>query len=65
MPAVNCSSACVKSQNKLNSKPLFLFLDEVAIARGVTGRSSGVRGAEVIENLFYTWVSMTRTESRA
>jgi DNA polymerase-3 subunit delta' len=49
--------------NKLNSKRLFFFLDQIASARAVVLRSSGVRSAEVIENLFYCWAKVTQSET--
>lgn len=51
--------------NKLNSKPIFLYLDEIVRARSMVFRSSGVRGAEVIEQLWFAWARTTQTESTA
>jgi DNA polymerase-3 subunit delta' len=50
--------------NKLNSKRLFFFLDQIASARLAVLRSSGVRGTEVIENLFYCWANITQAEAK-
>jgi DNA polymerase III subunit delta' len=49
--------------NKLNSQRLFSFLDQIASARSVVLRSSGIRSAEVIENLFYCWAKVTQSET--
>lgn len=51
--------------NKLNSKPIFLYLDEIVRARSMVFRSSGVRGAEIIEQLWFAWARATRMESNA
>ena len=50
--------------NKLNSKRLFLFLDHISDARAMLRRSSGVRAADVIENLFYQWAQLAHMENR-
>ena len=44
--------------NKLNSAGLFAFLDRIVEARTTLTRSSGVRGAEVVENLLYSFARM-------
>jgi DNA polymerase III subunit delta' len=44
--------------NKLNSPGLFTFLDRTVEARATLARSSGVRGAEVVENLLYSFARM-------
>lgn len=49
--------------NKLNFKRLFLYFDEVAFARSMVLRSSGVRGAEIIENLWLGWTRAILTEN--
>lgn len=54
-----------ETANKLNCKPLFLFLDHVGDARRILNRSSGVRGVEIIENLFLAWAALARTEKTA
>ncbi len=50
--------------DKLNSKRLFFFLDQIASARAVVLRSSGVRGAEIVENLFFCWAKITQSETK-
>ncbi|MGB1884063.1 MAG: hypothetical protein ACPHUF_09185 [Gammaproteobacteria bacterium] len=52
-----------KISNKLNSKRLFLYLDHISSARATLRRSSGVRSADVIENVFYEWRRTVRTET--
>ncbi len=54
-----------KIADKLDFKRLFLYLDEVALARSLVLRSSGVRGAEIIENLWFGWARTTHMENRA
>ncbi|MGR8919648.1 MAG: DNA polymerase III subunit delta' [Gammaproteobacteria bacterium] len=49
--------------DKLNSKRLFLFLDRIEAARAMVLRSSGIRGGEVLENLFYRWTQVTTPET--
>ena len=49
--------------NKLNCKRLFLYLDVIAQARTSVLRSSGVRGAEVIENLWFGWARAMHVEN--
>ena len=49
--------------NKLNFKRLFLYLDEVALARSMVLRSSGVRSADIIENLWFGWTRAILTEN--
>ncbi|MEQ8494622.1 MAG: hypothetical protein RLW42_10470, partial [Gammaproteobacteria bacterium] len=51
--------------NHLNSEPLFRFLDHLGEARAMLLRSSGVRGAEVFENLLFHFSRIARTESTA
>ncbi|MEQ8661151.1 MAG: DNA polymerase III subunit delta' [Gammaproteobacteria bacterium] len=51
--------------NQLNSGPLFRYLDQLGEARGMLLRSSGVRGAEVFENLLFHWSRIARTETTA
>ena len=51
--------------DKLDFKRLFLYLDEVALARSLVLRSSGVRSAEIIENLWFGWARATTVENRA
>ncbi len=50
--------------DKLNFNGLFLFLDRIGGERRVVLRSSGVRGAEVIENVFHSWARVTQAESQ-
>ncbi len=49
--------------NKLNFKRLFLYMDEVALARSMVLRSSGVRSADIIENLWFGWTRAILTEN--
>ena len=51
--------------DKLDFKRLFLYLDEVALARSLVLRSSGVRSAEIIENLWFGWARATSMENEA
>ena len=51
--------------DKLDFKRLFLYLDEVALARALVLRSSGVRGTEIIENLWFGWARTIHEENRA
>lgn len=44
--------------NKLNSAGLFTFLDRIVEARATLARSSGVRGADVVENLLFSFARM-------
>jgi DNA polymerase-3 subunit delta' len=58
-------SALAETAASLGPRRLFAILDEVARARGVVLRSSGVRGNEVIENLWFAWVDALRTRTTA
>ncbi|MGE0861870.1 MAG: DNA polymerase III subunit delta' [Gammaproteobacteria bacterium] len=49
--------------DKLHFEGLLAFLDRVAESRGLVLRSSGVRGAEVIENLWQAWLKSTHRET--
>lgn len=62
--APNSARDLQKIADKLNSKRLFFFLDQIASARIVVLRSSGVREAEIIENLFYSWARLTQAETK-
>ena len=48
--------------DKLNFERLLSYLDLVGASRATVLRSSGVRGAEVIENLWQGWMKRTQME---
>ncbi len=49
--------------DKLNFDSLLFYLDQVGASRAMVLRSSGVRGAEVIENLWQSWMKSTQMEN--
>ena len=51
-----------ETADKLNFRPIFEFLDHLGNARAMLARSTGLRGADVIESLCFAW---TKTARRA
>ncbi len=49
--------------DKLHFESLLCYLDKVGASRAMVLRSSGVRGAEVIENLWQSWMKSTQMEN--
>jgi len=49
--------------DKLHFDSLLSYLDQVGASRAMVLRSSGVRGAEVIENLWQGWMKSTQMET--
>lgn len=61
MPS-SCQRQLQEISDNLHFGDLLTYLDQVAASRAIVLRSSGVRGAEVIENLWQGWMKTTQME---